>query len=302
MKIIEIIEDKDTLELPNIEVGDEVKIGKWKNRKATVKGFKKDKKDNHPVLKTTKGDTKLFKPRITKIEEGLPQYVDWDALNEFTEKVRKDCKRYLSNKSPGMNLIRGVSKHDGYEYIYNKIIQKERARTSSWDGEFGPARNKALSDLMKEDGFTATRSNGVFCFGVEGSMYDPNEVGLHGTPYIIFPIGRYSLTWYDRNEMYGRTHDIGSGGWYHDMVSSQFDGENAWSKAPTGAPKDREADLMKNVAAAFWDKYKHAFSHGINVDQAVKSESEVIVAGTGYHAMDARHYFQLLATQKDLII
>ncbi len=69
MKLFEIFEDKDTLELPDIKVGDEVKIGKWKNRKATVKGFKKDKKDNHPVLKTTKGDTKLFKPRITKIEE-----------------------------------------------------------------------------------------------------------------------------------------------------------------------------------------------------------------------------------------
>ena len=68
MKITEILEDKDTLELPDIKVGDEVKIGKWKNRKATVKGFKKDKKDNHPILKTTKGDTKLFKPRISKIE------------------------------------------------------------------------------------------------------------------------------------------------------------------------------------------------------------------------------------------
>jgi len=60
--------EQDTLELPDINVGDEVKIGRWKNRKATVKGFKKDKKDNHPVLKTTKGDTKLFKPRISKIE------------------------------------------------------------------------------------------------------------------------------------------------------------------------------------------------------------------------------------------
>ena len=73
MKIIEIVEDKDTLELPDINIGDEVKIGKWKNRKATVKGFKKDKKDNHPILKTTKGDTKLFKPRISKLEELFDQ-------------------------------------------------------------------------------------------------------------------------------------------------------------------------------------------------------------------------------------
>ena len=61
-------EGEQILKLPDIKVGDEVKIGRWKNRKATVKGFKKDKKDNHPILKTTKGDTKLFKPRINKIE------------------------------------------------------------------------------------------------------------------------------------------------------------------------------------------------------------------------------------------
>jgi hypothetical protein len=57
----------ETLNPPSISVGDEVKVGKWKNRKAEVKGFKKD--DNgQPVLKTTKGDQKLFKPRVTKLE------------------------------------------------------------------------------------------------------------------------------------------------------------------------------------------------------------------------------------------
>ena len=75
--------EQDTLELPDIEVGDEVKIGKWKNRKATVKGFKKDKKDNHPVLKTTKGDTKLFKPRITKIEEAKYDMSYDDLIDNF---------------------------------------------------------------------------------------------------------------------------------------------------------------------------------------------------------------------------
>lgn len=60
-------EDDDTLKLPNINVGDEVKIGRFKNRKAVVKGFKKDD-HNHPVIKTTKGDQQVFKPRFTKLE------------------------------------------------------------------------------------------------------------------------------------------------------------------------------------------------------------------------------------------
>jgi hypothetical protein len=65
-RVLAVRETKDTLELPDIEVGDQVLVGKFKNRKATVKGFTKDK-NNQPVLKTDKGDQKLFKPRIAKL-------------------------------------------------------------------------------------------------------------------------------------------------------------------------------------------------------------------------------------------
>jgi hypothetical protein len=66
--LIDLIENQNTLHLPDIEVGDEVMVGKFKNRKATVKGFAKDD-HNQPVLKTDKGDQKLFKPRIKKLSE-----------------------------------------------------------------------------------------------------------------------------------------------------------------------------------------------------------------------------------------
>lgn len=61
-------EIEDKLELPDIEVGDEVLVGKFKNRLAVVKGFTKDE-HNQPVLKTTKGDQKLFKPRLSKLDK-----------------------------------------------------------------------------------------------------------------------------------------------------------------------------------------------------------------------------------------
>jgi|TARA_R110002074_G_scaffold243996_2_gene415761 hypothetical protein len=57
---------KDILKLPSIEIGDEILVGKFKNRKAVVTGFATDE-NNQPVLKTTKGDQKLFKPRIVKL-------------------------------------------------------------------------------------------------------------------------------------------------------------------------------------------------------------------------------------------
>jgi hypothetical protein len=63
-----ITEDKETLNPPSIDVGDEVKVGKFKNSKATVKGFKKDE-HNQPVLKTNKGDKKLFNLRLSKLQK-----------------------------------------------------------------------------------------------------------------------------------------------------------------------------------------------------------------------------------------
>jgi hypothetical protein len=69
MRYYEILEDKkETLKPAELSVGDEVKIGKFKNRKAEITGFDKDD-HNQPVLKTTKGDQKLFKPRISKLEK-----------------------------------------------------------------------------------------------------------------------------------------------------------------------------------------------------------------------------------------
>jgi len=66
MRWKEIIEN--ALELPDIEIGDDILIGKFKNRKAKITGFKKDD-HNQPVLKTTKGDQKLFKPRFPKLDK-----------------------------------------------------------------------------------------------------------------------------------------------------------------------------------------------------------------------------------------
>lgn len=56
---------KEKLTIP-LEVGDEVRLGKFKNKKAIVKGFGTDP-NNQPTVKTTKGETPLFKFRISKL-------------------------------------------------------------------------------------------------------------------------------------------------------------------------------------------------------------------------------------------
>ena len=59
-------EDEEKIDLPDLEVGDEMMVGKFKNRKAEIKGFKKDK-HNQPIAKTNKGDQQIFKGRIKKL-------------------------------------------------------------------------------------------------------------------------------------------------------------------------------------------------------------------------------------------
>jgi hypothetical protein len=67
MKMSDIINEAEEYQPPKIRKGDEVKVGKFKNRRAEVKDIEID--DNgQPVLKTTKGEHKLFKPRVSKLE------------------------------------------------------------------------------------------------------------------------------------------------------------------------------------------------------------------------------------------
>jgi|TARA_B110000858_G_scaffold67913_1_gene78928 hypothetical protein len=82
-----ILEGKTTLNPPSIDVGDEVKVGKFKNSKATVKGFTTDK-NGQPVLKTNKGDKPLYKPRVSKLEpktvkESVPVIKTIKILNDL---------------------------------------------------------------------------------------------------------------------------------------------------------------------------------------------------------------------------
>ena len=50
----------------HFDVGDMILVGKFKNRKAEVKSFDKDK-NNQPTVKTTKGERSLYKFRINKL-------------------------------------------------------------------------------------------------------------------------------------------------------------------------------------------------------------------------------------------
>ncbi len=107
-----LTEDKTKLELPDMNVGDEVKVGKFKNRKAEIKGFTTDD-HNQPVLKTTKGDQKLFKPRISKLEPDKKLDETFDQPYNYGWKEQSD------------NIWRGgfaTKTNDDVEVNFEKVV------------------------------------------------------------------------------------------------------------------------------------------------------------------------------------
>jgi len=109
-------ESDSTYQPPSIEVGDEVRVGKFKNRKAEVKGFKTDK-NNQPVLKTTKGDQQLFKPRITKLLSTNESLNSIDQENEggslegyVVDTNQVQLKNYLSSQHADQNIADQLAK------------------------------------------------------------------------------------------------------------------------------------------------------------------------------------------------
>jgi hypothetical protein len=66
MLLIELFENTDSIQLPKLEKGETILGGRFKNKKMTIKSFRKDAK-GQPEAVTDKGTIKLLKPRVPKL-------------------------------------------------------------------------------------------------------------------------------------------------------------------------------------------------------------------------------------------
>src|SRR6056297_2127473 len=111
MKMSDIMRERDEYRPPKIRKGDEVKVGKFKNRKAEVTGFDVDT-HGQPVLKTTKGDQKLFKPRISKLEpkvnERTEDEVADDEISLVIASMQNLISKYKRSFRPAADLYHDV--------------------------------------------------------------------------------------------------------------------------------------------------------------------------------------------------
>jgi hypothetical protein len=109
-----------------IEIGDTILIGKWKNRKALVKGFGVDEL-NQPIILTNKGEVKMFKFRIPKILKenqkmnkqavaqeilGVAKFLAADSDADVIKQINV-CSKNLSELRQNMQKLRLVYKKLG---------------------------------------------------------------------------------------------------------------------------------------------------------------------------------------------
>jgi hypothetical protein len=200
--------------------------------------------------------------RWSEIQEwdDAPEYVTTSQKEVilFVKRVQQDCGQFLSHKGSD-NLFRGInhtSDGSGLPFIYDKPIRDRGGKyTSREQLEF-------IHSLMAKDGFKSTRLNSIFCKG------DPN-VSSFGPRYVIYPIGEYTMTWYDSRKV--GTSDLGYEAWIdRGMASFGY---------------STEGKTWKQAATAFWENNKQFFHQGNSLPEAVSAESEITVFAPGYHAI-----------------
>ena len=82
---------------PDIDIGDTILVGRWRNSPAEVKGFGKDK-NKQPTVRTTKGAYNLYKFRIQKYmpkkKETVKESIDYNKYLLFTPESLPGCEYY----------------------------------------------------------------------------------------------------------------------------------------------------------------------------------------------------------------
>ena len=143
---------KDILQLPNIEIGDEILVGKFKNRKATVTGFDIDD-NNQPVLKTTKGDQKLFKPRLVKLLDNgkfchlqEPDSLNFGVNSFWLFAARESFSFYeIGKEMPDHFMTHYITNMKACASSKDEVLWKDRLQYINHEGmlgEFGKKKDK----------------------------------------------------------------------------------------------------------------------------------------------------------------
>jgi len=149
--------EDEKISLPDLEAGDELMVGKFKNRKATIKGFKKDK-NNQPVAKTNKGDQQIFKGRVKKLMDessSLGEIEDMRMAMYYAsvagDEVKKAMKKEPEYIQPFLDEFLG-----DYQLGLEDLDDEKRAEFEVWletaiPDQAADALNRVIQNMKTND-------------------------------------------------------------------------------------------------------------------------------------------------------
>ena len=147
MRANEFITEAESYQPPELNVGDKILKGKFKNSPAEIKGFTKDK-HNQPVLKTNKGDVQLFKPRISKLmAEDASNGVDDDG-----EVVDEGIKSKAAAAALAATLGGGAAAADTTDWsVMQRYLKDRDVAAQQTTKAKTPAASKSNLDFILKD-------------------------------------------------------------------------------------------------------------------------------------------------------
>jgi hypothetical protein len=125
------------MKLPELEIGDIALVGKFKNRKATIEGFGKDK-NNQPTILTNLGEFPVFKIRLQKLMASLKlgesavvadRKSDW--MKSFQEAVVSTDKKH-----------QGKIDWDTATFLFNQNMNPKKAAEKYLEGGTKPKEHR----------------------------------------------------------------------------------------------------------------------------------------------------------------
>jgi len=179
------------LNLPDLETGDELMVGKFKNRKATIKDFTKDK-HNQPVAVTDKGEQQIFKGRVKKL---MPA--------EGKSPHKKGTTKYKNH----MAAMHAGMKEEAQDIAEDGIIVKGVNTTP----DVGPNEIKVQANKM---GFKVDKGGRPPLLHTKAAKNsDPNTLfNLGLTESVDYVKPQFDVEWEEANR-YPYLEKLGQAGW-----------------------------------------------------------------------------------------
>jgi hypothetical protein len=166
--------------------------------------------------------------------------------------VQKHCSKILEvYRTTGKRLLRGI-RSDA------KIIL-EKSPTNRYPKDTNSKVSAMLDEALLKEGFTAIRSNSIFCVS---DLWEAAHYGDH--VYDIFPIDGFSYSWC-------ATADDLTSKFHLDSIYWTYEGDE------DNPHNQFVSDLMHMPSKEFLDTYR--FKDNIDIDHAIEAEHEVLIHG-----------------------